>query len=200
MFQIIELPKGKYKTIYIDPPWEVETNTFKEHPAGNKLPYETMSIQEIKDLPIQSISEDDSHLWLWTTNFHLHNALNCIEKWEYKYLNVITWVKSSGLGTYFVSTTQHLLFAYNKKCLFLNDRFKPTHYITTKQPKKHSQKPLYFYPLIEGISQKPRIELFARYRREGWDVWGNEIPKETQMLLSQHKLSEAHTAKSTTEE
>jgi len=50
-------------------------------------------------------------------------------------------------------------------------------------PKRHSQKPAGFYSLIESISDEPRIELFARQRREGWDAYGNEVPSEVQMKL-----------------
>ena len=172
----MNFPCKTFKTILIDPPWEQPlVGKFKRRiQSAKELPYPTMTIQEIKDLPIQEISENDTHLWLWTTNHFLHDAFHVIEGWDFKYLNTITWVKPSGVGAWFANTTQHVLFAYNKKCIFSKARYQPTH-LKTSIPKRHSEKPLEFYNLIEAISNPLRVELFARNCRSGWDVWGNEI-------------------------
>lgn len=89
---------------------------------------------------------------------------------------------SSGIGAWFVNTTQHLLMGYYKRCEFNKKRFSPTHMVT-KPSKVHSRKPMNFYPYIEEISDEPRLEIFARYKRQGWDVMGDEIPKWEQRLL-----------------
>ena len=180
----IELPKKKYKTILADPPWDMGLTglyqTRKLRPA--KLVYPTMSLEDIKKLPINELADEQCHLWLWTTNSHIRQAFEVMEAWGFKYLALITWVKPSGCGNYFVHRTQHILFGYKGKCKFNKDRYKPTVFFSNI-PKKHSEKPIESYKLIEGISEEPRIELFARNRKEGWDAWGNEVPNEEQKIL-----------------
>lgn len=184
----MEFPNKKYKTIYADPPYpqKIMGKFAKRNRRSLELPYKSMTIKEICDLPIKEIAEDDCHLWLWTTNQFLHQAFHIIESWGFKYLQTITWIKPSGCGAYFVNTTQHLLFAYKEKCYFRGERFKPSHF-KTSLPKGHSVKPTLVYSMIEKISESPRIELFARYKRQGWDTWGDEVPKEQQNILKNIK-------------
>lgn len=181
----MELPNKKYGTLYIDPAWEQElVGKFKTRfQRSQELPYDTMSYEKIANLPLKSLCLPETHIWLWTSNQWVKKSLKLLEDWDFNYLCMVTWVKPSGVGAWFANTTQHLLFAYNEKCVFPKNRYRPTH-IITGLPKKHSQKPKEFYKLIEGISPEPRLELFARDRRQGWDAWGLEVPLDTQNLLS----------------
>lgn len=171
-----ELGLHCYKTILADPPWsQPMMPVLRRRPkTALKLPYKTMTIREIESLPVESLGDIGCHLWLWTTNKFLHEAFHVIDAWGFKYMMTITWVKKSGCGIYWVSTTQHLLFAYYKKCYFLNEKLKPTHFITSP-PRQHSKKPEESYALIESVSSEPRLELFARNRRAGWNAWGDEL-------------------------
>ena len=170
----------KYRTILADPPWHQGMTglyqTRKLRPSH--LVYPTMSVEEIKKLPINDIADIGCHLWLWVTNAFLKQGFEIMENWGFKYLAPITWVKPSGCGNYFIHRTQHLLFGYKEKCQFNKERYKPTVFFTSI-PKKHSQKPEESYQLIEGVSEPPYLELFARQKRQTlttkWDVWGNEI-------------------------
>jgi len=175
---MIELPDKKYMTIYADPPWKQTMSGKYNHPKRNKrvdeLPYPTMSLDEIKDMSISNISDIGCHLWLWTTNQFLKQGFEVMEAWGFKYLAPIIWIRPSGTGNYFVHRTQTLLFGYNQKCYFNRERYKPN-IIFAGVPRKHSKKPKEMYELIESISDTPRIELFARQKREKWDSWGNEI-------------------------
>jgi len=179
MLELNKIDK-KYRTILADPPWPMKLTglyqTRKLRPA--RFVYPIMQIEEIKSLPVGDLAEEGCHLWLWTTNSHLRFAFDVMESWGFKYLAPITWVKPSGCGNYFVHLTQHILFGYKDKCQFNKERYKPTVLFSTV-PKKHSQKPLESYALIESISDLPRIELFARYRINGWDAWGNEELRES---------------------
>jgi len=87
---------------------------------------------------------------------------------------VIHVIKPSGVGNYFIQRTQTLLFGYKTKCKFPLDRYKPN-ILEVSDPKRHSEKWEETYALIESISLGPRLELFARHKRSGWDVWGNEV-------------------------
>jgi N6-adenosine-specific RNA methylase IME4 len=172
----------KYKTILADPPWDMGMTglyqTRKLRPA--KLVYPTMSLDDIKKMPINDIADEGCHLWLWTTNSHLRAGFDVMDAWGFKYLAPITFVKPSGCGNYFVHRTQTLLFGYKNKCIFDKARYKPT-VVIVSIPKKHSQKWEESYVLIEDISSEPRIELFARKKRDGWDVFGNEVESDIEL-------------------
>ena len=165
----------KYNTIYADPPWKQGfSGKWKKHKAAKNLEYPTMTLDEIKQLPVNDFSSVGSHLWLWTTNQFLRFGFDVMEAWGFKYLAPITWVKPSGIGNWFVHRTQTLLFGYKEKCIFPNERYKST-VVFANVPRKHSKKPKEMREIIEKISGTPRIELFAREKHEGWDVWGNEV-------------------------
>jgi len=172
-----------YRTILIDPPWDMGLTglyqTRKLRPA--KLVYPIMSVEDIKKIPIEDLAEIGCHLWLWTTNSHLRKGFEIMESWGFKYLAPITFVKPSGCGNYFVHRTQTLLFGYKKRCIFNKARYKPT-VMFVSIPKRHSQKWEESYQLIESISEEPRLELFARNKREGWDVWGNEVESDIELV------------------
>ena len=144
------------------------------------LEYPTMSLQEIKNIPVAELADVGCHLWLWTTNQFLQCGFEVMESWGFKYLAPITWVKPSGIGNYFIHRTQTVLFGYKGKCVFPLARYQPTVVFATL-PKRHSQKPTEIYELIESISPPPRLELFARNKRDGWDCWGNEVESDIEL-------------------
>jgi N6-adenosine-specific RNA methylase IME4 len=165
----------KYRTIVADPPWEQPmVGRFRDHKhkRADSLPYPTMSLDEIAALPVAGLAETGCHLWLWTTNRMLRAAFDVVEAWGFTYLTAITWVKPSGAGAWFVSTTQHVLFGYFERCEFTGRRYAPTHFLANQG--RHSAKPEAFLDLVEEVSPSPRLELFARRNRLGWDTWGNE--------------------------
>ena len=172
----------KYQIIYADPPWDITLTGkyLRRQKRRKKLPYPSMTTEDIKALPINDIAEVGCHLWLWTTNQSLPAGFEVMKSWGFTYLAPITWVKPSGLGNYFVSVTQTLLFGYKERCIFPLARYKPT--VLMAAPKRnHSQKPEAFIELIESISPPPRIELFARVKRLGWDCWGNEVESDIEL-------------------
>ena len=172
----------KYLTILADPPWHQGMTglyqTRKLRPAH--LVYPTMPVEEIKEMPVNDLAEISCHLWLWVTNAFLRAGFEIMESWGFKYLAPITWVKPSGCGNYFVHRTQHLLFGYKERCFFNKERYKPT-VLITGSPRGHSIKPEESYQLIESISDEPRLELFARQKRDGWDCWGNEVESDIEL-------------------
>ena len=100
----------------------------------------------------------------------------------FKYHAPIHWKKPSGCGNYFIHLTQTLLFAYKERCIFNKARYKPN-FFETSIPKRHSEKPIESYKYIESISDEPRLELFARNKRQGWDVWGNEVENDIDLNI-----------------
>jgi len=175
---MISFPKAKYKTILADPPWKYGQGWG----MGAGCYYDLMDIKDICNLPVNDIADDNSHLYLWCPNGVLPQGLKVIKSWGFKFKTIITWVKSrSIIGYYFKGQTEHLLFGVKGK-LPPRDRKQVT--IIRGKVRNHSRKPDEQYPLIEKVSPLPRIELFARYRRKGWDVWSNRILTECQYKLT----------------
>lgn len=174
----------KYLTILADPPWQLslagQRKRAKEASKPTSLPYPTMDTTEICKLPVGDLAAEGCHLWLWTTNQHLEDGFAVMRAWGFKYLAPIHWIKPSGQGNWFIHRTQTLLFGYRDKCRFPLARYRPN-ILATKDPKRHSEKPLEFYELIESISPDPRLEMFARDRRTGWNVWGNEVISDVEL-------------------
>lgn len=164
-----------YRCIVVDPPWPQQMIGYtKRRPHGAQvLPYRSMTLPQIHALPIHALAEDGAHLWLWTTNQFLEQGYAVMRSWGFKCLAPIHWVKPSGVGSWFVSRTQTLLMGYRKKCVFPLARYQPN--IFFANPGRHSQKPEESFRYIESISPGPRVEIFARTERAGWDRWGNEV-------------------------
>ena len=172
----LDLVGKGFRTILADPPWQQSmTAKWNRRPnRAEKLPYPTMTVDEICAMPVGELAADDCHLWLWTTNQRLEDGFRVMRAWGFKYLAPVTWEKPSGLGCWFIHRTQTMLFGYKSKCRFELGRYKPT-ILHAGLPSRHSAKPKESYDLIESISQTPRLELFARQKLPNWTTWGNEV-------------------------
>ena len=181
---------AKYRTILADPPWESGlTGLYQSRRLRlSKHVYPLMPLKDIMALPVESWAEEGCHLWLWTINSRpfFHEALHVMEAWGFTFLAPIHWVKPSGLGNYFIHRTQTLLFGYYRKCQFHKERYKPN--VIMAKAGRHSEKPVESYELIESISDEPRLELFARAKRSGWDVWGNEVKNDIDIQREEHTI------------
>lgn len=170
---------NKYKTIYADPPW-MERGGGKIK-RGADAHYPLMKTSEIMELPVSRLVDDSGcHLYLWTTNNFLLDALDVIKVWGFTYVTTITWMKDrAGLGQYYRGITEHCLFATTEKRLpyKIGDNGKRCQGVTgfVEPRREHSRKPDTMREMIERVSYAPRIELFARQETSGWDVWGNEV-------------------------
>lgn len=139
-----------------------------------------MKTDEIMLLPIPDLADQDGcHIYMWVTNNHLQDGLDCLKAWGFEYITTITWTKDRiGLGQYYRGITEHCLFGTTKKRLpykLDNEGRRCQGTTGFYEPKTvHSRKPIKMREMIETVSYEPRIELFARQEFEGWDRWGNE--------------------------
>jgi len=191
---IIEFPNKKYEIIYADPPWEYEnySNSGKRvaDPKFKITPYKGMSVEDIKTLPINQISNDDSILLLWVTYPCLQWGLDVVKAWGFEYKTVgFTWVKRNksgigyflGLGNYTRANAEICLLATKGKGCHVIDRTIPQ--VCDTPLTKHSKKPnVVRTRIVKLFGDLPRIELFARTKVHGWDVWGNDQKLENQPL------------------
>lgn len=174
----------KYNIIYADPPWE-----YKESGGGHRgtagLPYPTMNIEEIKNLPIKNLQAENCILFLWVTFPRLEQGLEVIKSWGFQYYGLgFDWVKISkngkpswGMGYYTRQNTEICLIGVPKD---KKRRLKPINRdvlsVVHSLREEHSKKPNCIKDLIvRAVGDLPRVELFARQKTEGWDVWGNEV-------------------------
>jgi N6-adenosine-specific RNA methylase IME4 len=161
--------KQKYTTILADPPWEWLQGT-GSYGAGNH--YRLMNFEEISKMPIADLAATNAHLYLWTTNGCLPYAFDILKAWGFEYRSIFTWVKPKlGLGNYMRNCTEQVLFATRGKAPVL---FKAQPSWGFFPLQDHSHKPEEFHKVIERMSPGPYLELFARRRQPGWDVWGDD--------------------------
>ena len=167
----LEFPDKKYKTIVIDPPWDIKLISLKVRPNQKEMPYKTMTLDEIKLLPINKLADEHCHIYLWTTMSFLPKAFDVLKSWGFKYNCLLTWDKTNGFCPFgFKWTTEFCLFAMRKlrlKKIGIKTLFREKHTV-------HSRKPQTFYNIVQKVSHPPFIEIFARRRRNGWDVFGND--------------------------
>lgn len=171
-------PDGKYRTIYIDPPWPERGGGKIKRGADRH--YNLMTVKDIMSLSIDTLAAlDGCHLYLWVTNNYLQAGLECIKAWGFEYVTTITWLKDrQGLGQYYRGMTEHCLFAVTPRRLpyKLLDGKRQQGVTGFYEPKTiHSRKPDKMRQMIEAVSYEPRIELFARESHTGWDGWGNQF-------------------------
>lgn len=177
MTEYLPFPNKKYNIIYADPPWDVKRGPdWNSNGPSKSLPYPTMSLDEIENLPVREISEKASHLYLWVINKYIPDAYKIARSWGFKISCLLTWCKPRhgiGIGGTYIQTTEHLLFC-RRGVLTARKRIDTTYF---EQPRlAHSVKPEFFRNMIVEVSgDLPRIELFARNKTEGWDVWGDEM-------------------------
>ena len=181
---LLKLTNGrKFATVLADPPWQFTNRTGKMAPEHKRLSrYSTMTLQEIKDLPVEAIVEDRAHLYLWVPNALLAEGLQVMDHWGFTYKSNIIWYKvrkdggpdRRGVGFYFRNVTEMILFGVRGKHVRTLQPGRTQENIISTRKREHSRKPDEQYEIIESCSWGPRIELFARGPRKGWVVWGNQ--------------------------
>ncbi|MCL2150849.1 MAG: MT-A70 family methyltransferase [Coriobacteriia bacterium] len=173
----------KFQTILADPPWQFKNRTGKVAPEHKRLNrYATLSIEEIKAIPVAEIADDTCHLYLWVPNALLPSGLQVMEAWGFEYKTNIIWEKirkdgepdGRGVGFYFRNVTEILLFGVRGTNARTLSPARSQVNLLRSRKREHSRKPDEIFEIIEQCSNAPYIELFARGRREGWVLWGNE--------------------------
>lgn len=173
----------KFRTVLADPPWQFQNRTGKMAPEHKRLSrYPTMSLDDICDLPVEALADSPAHLYLWVPNALLPDGLKVMEHWGFRYKSNIVWSKirkdggpdRRGVGFYFRNVTELLLFGVRGTNARTLAPGRSQENLIATQKREHSRKPDEQYDLIERCSPGPRLELFARGPRAGWEVWGNQ--------------------------
>ena len=179
---MIPFPDKKYNIIYADPAWSFKTYSDKGKGRSPDNHYSVMSLQDIKDLPVQDIADDNCILFIWVTFPLLKESFEVIDAWGFTYKTVgFNWVKKNkktdswfwGLG-YWTRANAELCLIATKGTI--KRQSASVHQIIDTPIEKHSKKPdIVRDKIVELVGDLPRIELFARETADGWDSWGNEV-------------------------
>lgn len=172
---------GEYRTIVADPPWDLgSVNAGWKTTSNLRLPYPTMTLDEIRALPVAALAESSAHLYLWTVTSVLRHSFEVVEAWGFKPKQVLVWCKPGlGSGMRFRQNVEYVIFGTKGSGLPITRRDVGTWHLWPRG--KHSAKPEAFLDLVEQVSPGPYLELFARRDRLGWDTWGNESLGTAQM-------------------
>ena len=175
----------KYQIIYADPPWNYADQGCQGTMANH---YKGMKINDICKIPVGGVIDKNCVLFLWATYPMLKEALKVIESWGFKYKSIaFQWIKLNkkngkpfyGLGRWTRGNTEPCLLATkgNPK------RISASVFQLIQQPlTRHSEKPQEARDkIVQLMGDIPRIELFARQKTEGWDVWGNEVESDIKL-------------------
>jgi N6-adenosine-specific RNA methylase IME4 len=175
-------PERKYKIIYADPPWQFKNYNDKTASRFVGDHYSIMNTGDICGLPVNCIADKNCILFIWGTWPRLPDCLKVIESWGFKYKTLaFNWYKRNvrsrklfmGMGYWTRSNSEYCLLATKG-----NPKRQSTGvFQIIEHPKmKHSKKPSVIRDkIVELVGDLPRIELFAREKTDGWDVWGNEV-------------------------
>lgn len=171
----------KYRTIVADPPWHYERTgiSFADKTSGRftgtGLPYGSMSVDEIAAPPVAEIARDGAHLYVWTTQRYLWDTPRIAAAWGFKPVKLLTWCKRPtgfSMGGCYGNASEFILFA-RRGSVPIETRV-PRDWWEWPRSGGHSAKPEAFLDVVEQVSPAPRVELFARRARFGWDYWGDE--------------------------
>ena len=178
------LPNKKYKIIYADPPWAYKDKRDK-HPrmcGGATAHYSTMSIEEIKKIPVNEIADDDCMLFMWATFPNLQEGLDVIKAWGFKYKTLgFSWIKLNkknkkpffGIGHYTISNCEVCLIGIKGRPPIASNFVSS---VLMEPRGEHSQKPdIVRDKIVELCGDLPRLEMFARKKSLKWETWGNEV-------------------------
>ena len=175
-------PTKKYGVIYADPPWQFKLRSDKGKDKSPERHYPVLSLADICRLPVNTITEDNAVLLMWVCDPMLDQALEVINAWGFKYKTVgFTWAKTNrkklgfftGLGYWTRGNPEMCLLATKGKPKRVS---KSVAQLVIDQRREHSRKPDRIRnDIIELCGDLPRIELFARQKTKGWDVWGNQV-------------------------
>jgi len=169
----------KFKTIVIDPPWQLENQATEAAPEyAECFRYETLPLKEIADMRICALADTNCHLYLWTVDALKHEAYDLVERWGFVAKCELVWVKMTkwgkpvfGMGNYYRHQHESCIFAVRGSMRLMRKDL-PT--VIIGESVRHSQKPSEFYKRVLVASPPPRLELFARKNRDGFYVWGDD--------------------------
>jgi len=167
------------RVLLADPPWSFDNKrTGGSLKSGAEAQYATMTLAELRDLPIPAVTAADASCFLWVpAALKFSHGGPVLAAWGFRYVGTVYWNKPRlGMGFWFRNQVEELLFGVRGdlkpfRCQLPN--------LITAPVGKHSEKPAAFHRLIEsatgGALKSTHLELFGRVKVPGWTVTGLEL-------------------------
>lgn len=181
MMEQIPFLNKKYQIIYADPAWQYKSKEClaKKSILNGKLNihYNTLDLKDLKRLPIKDILNDNCLLFLWVVSPMLDDCIDVLKSWGFKYSTIgFIWHKQkTNPGSYTMSECEICLIGKKGKIPQPRGARNVRQFLSEMRT-KHSTKPKEVRNRIEKMfPEQSKIELFAREKSDGWDVWGNEV-------------------------
>lgn len=169
-----ELGGKLYGVIYADPPWRYSDPPMGDLARANEQHYTTMEVADICALPVPA--DKNSVLFVWATIPKLPAALKVMEVWGFTYKSAIAWIKDKAGTGYWVRGQVELLLIGRRGDVAAPAPGEQFPAVVSAPRGRHSEKPAVFADMIEQLfPNAPKLEMFARVARPGWDSWGNEV-------------------------
>ncbi len=162
----------RFGTVYADPPWPYANRAAR---GAAERHYRTMTLDDIRRLPVPQLAGEKAHLHLWATAAFLPDAFEVIRAWGFTYKSCFVWVKPViGCGNYWRLAHEFLLLGVRGRTPFRDKRQRSWQ----QWPRgRHSGKPERLRTIIEQVSPGPYLELFGRKPISGWVVFGDTIER-----------------------
>lgn len=189
----------KYKIIYADPAWNFGNRMYSsnknDHHREITRAYDVMTTKDIANINVNDITADDAICFMWTTDAHIPDALEVMKAWGFKYKTVaFIWNKKEKSGKQVCFMGQWTM--KGSEIVLLGTKGKMTQYLKSRKVRQlveaerertiHSRKPQIIRDKIVEMfgDELPKLEMFARIKTEGWDVWGNEVECDVNLMAA----------------
>ena len=169
----LNFPDKKYQIIYADPPFNYNIERDKAVLMGSaKNHYDTMSLEDICNLPVQQIADKNCYLFLWCSSPTLQNALEVMQRWGFSYRTIaFVWSKTNReMGVGYYTRPNHEFVLLGRKGALKIKSHKVKQWI--KAPTTtHSKKPNEVRNrILQLLGDLQRIELFSRTKALGKSI------------------------------
>lgn len=176
----------KYQIIYADPPWECSNQNVAKVSyikSSGSFHYNSMKLKDICNLPVNKIADNDSLLFLWVRSPALDWGLEVGNAWGFKFSTVaFVWDKQRILPSFYTPSQVELCLVFKKGRIPTPRGSTKEHQFLSEKRTQHSKKPETIRNRIMNMfPTQNKIELFARQKTEGWDVWGNEVDSDIEL-------------------
>lgn len=168
------LPQDRrYPIIYADPPWQYDFSPSNDRSVENHYP--TMPIEDILAMGVAALATPDAMLFLWAPPSFIKKGLMVLEAWGFELASSMVWDKDKiGTGIYFRQQHEYLLLGKRGQPITPRPGSQPRSVLRAARG-EHSEKPVEAYEIIEQMYPGlPKLELFSRSPRQGFDAWGNQ--------------------------
>ena len=180
---MIPFPDKQYDIIYADPAWSYrDTIIGRDGKKSSRAAwhYPTMTMTELKALPVHEIAADDCLLFLWVISPDLLECAKVGEHWGFEFKQIaFVWDKKITVVGHYTMTQCELCLVFKRGDIPKPRGKKNMKQFLSVKRGRHSEKPLEVkHRITEMFPEQQKIELFARRALpldDGWDYWGNEV-------------------------